>query len=162
MEQCEKHGELMRDVGMILQAKEEHGKQLSNIFEKLKSIQTAVDQNCIRAENRDKALVVLQECVNLIDYKIENGLRSEVLVATKNVKELKECIEHRRIIRDENAKRGIRGFVTMGWIKFRDQSSFIFVTGTIISMVWFLLWILSKTSLFSDGPIKILKFFGIG
>jgi len=162
IQHCASHDEVVRIAGRSLQVAEEHGKQLSNIFEKLGEIQTSVDQNYVRAEHRDEALADLQVCVNTIDEKIENGLKAEIAAAAKNVRELKACMEQRKIIRDENAKTGIRGFVTMGWIKFRDQASFLLVTGTIIISVWLLLWITAKMAIFHESPEKLLKFFGVG
>ena len=160
IQHCPSHDELTRIAGRSLQVAEEHGRQLSTIFEKLDDIKTTVDQNFIRARQRDLALVDLKASVIAIDEKIENGLKAEIAAAAENVRQMKACIEKRRTDREINAKKGFQGFITVGWEKFREHTSFLFVAGMFALLVWFIFMIIDRQ--FQEGFVQFLRFWGIG
>jgi hypothetical protein len=159
---CEGHDDLVRSAGMTLQAAQEHTRQLSDIFGKLEDIKTAVDQNQVRAMQRDEAVENLQCSVKAVDVKIENGLRSEVRQMSECIKKMVEAAERRKAVRDEEARTGIRGFLATGWGQFKRQASLILVAGTLILSAWFVIFVTTKIGFFHEGPLPILKLFGIG
>lgn len=159
---CEGHDELVKTAGRNLQAAEEHGKQLSRIFDKLNNIETSVDQNQVRALVRDENIRLVRVAVEIVDAKIENGLRSQVQEIAACIKKMAEATERRRVERDEEAKTGVKGFLTVGWNQFKSQAAMIFVTGTIITLLWLMVFVITKVGLFHEGPMPLLNLFGLG
>jgi hypothetical protein len=103
MERCAGHDQLVKDAGMATAAFAEHGKQLSNIFDRLLEIKTAIDQNYVRAEHRDQAVATLQDSIEAVDRKIENGLRHEVSRCAENIRQIMACFEQRKTSREADA-----------------------------------------------------------
>jgi hypothetical protein len=159
---CEGHDELVKQAGMNLQATLDHTRQLSSIFNTLGEIQTTVDINMTRAEHRDQILQTLQDSVDAVNTKIENGLRSEVRTISNCIKSMTEASEKRKVEREEERKRGVRGFIHSGWTQFKSHASFILVTTTIITSLWFVVWGFSKVAIFNEGPAGMLRLFKIG
>ena len=150
-------------LGKAEQAVETHNEQLSAIFCELKDIKTAVDQNAIRAENRDTKLAELKEDVAEIDRKIENGLRSEVRETKAELQKMQFCLERRKREKALEDERGVYGFFRRGFAQFKERGSYIVVTSMIIGAAWLVLWVFAKVFIFHEGAGgKILKIFGLG
>ena len=164
-EKCSGHDDLVARAAMGTAMFEEHTRQLSGIFEILTEIRKTVDQNQVRAQSRDLALAEVSECILKVDRKIENGLRSEIREISMTVKNLLGIMDKRRVDRVEqvgNSRRGVRGFLRPGWREFKNKASFIAVTTTILFVVWLIIWGESKLAIFHEGPVGLLKLFGIG
>lgn len=165
MEKCSGHDNLVKDAAMGTAMFAEHGRQLSGIFDALSEIKTMVDQNQVRAATRDIAIVDLKECITEVDGKIENGLRAAVTKMALQMEGVVGIIDKRREDRSEHngdSERGVKGFLRPGWKKFQNEASFIVVTASIITGIWFVIWGGSKLAIFHEGPAGLLKLFGIG
>jgi hypothetical protein len=162
MERCAGHDQLVKDAGMATAAGLEHGKQLSNIFTRLIEIKTAIDQNHVKDENRDLAISALQDSIEKVDRKIENGLRHEISCCASDIRKIMACVDQRKIERKAEARRGIRGFLAIGWTEFRHKTSFLLVTSFIVISAWFVMWVASRIYSKYEGPAALLKLFGIG
>jgi hypothetical protein len=155
---CEGHDELVRQAGMTLASTQEHAKQLSRVFEKLDTISTAIDQGKVRAEIRDESIEAIAAQVKEIDRKIENGIRTDIRKCADSIARMAECSERRRKQREEMAKAGLLGFLSVGFERFRANLSFVLVTGGFL----FVLWLLVSHPPLVEGPSRMFKLFGIG
>jgi hypothetical protein len=148
---CPAHDGIVRSIGAIEEAATTLKSQTSDIFDLLRSISEEVTGNKERALARDKAIAG-------IDRKIENGLRSDVRQLTQQMAAIMLVIERQR----EDRRSGIYGFFTAGWGKFKAQLGFIIITSCVVGGISLLLWGLSKVAIFHEGPLWLLKLFGIG
>lgn len=150
VEKCSNHDDLVAAAAKGTALDEERGKQLDAIFHSLREIRTAIDQNQVRAESRDVAIVAVKNCIETVDRKIENGLRSEI-------RKILSIVDKRAIEREEAAGKGFVAFLTPGIKEFKNKLSFILVTGFFISLLWLALQTVGKMAI---GDVA--KFFGIG
>lgn len=155
MERCEAHDELIKSIGRMTSASEEHSRQLGKLFRKLEDLKECVDQNEVRADLRDKKL-------DEINHKIENGLRTAVEETKKRIEQVFACIERRKIERENEQKRGFNAYFIRGWVSFKERSAYIIVTTGIVGGVWALLFMFAKIKVFHEAPTYLLKLFGVG
>jgi seryl-tRNA synthetase len=155
MERCEAHDELIKSIGRMTSASEEHSRQLGKLFSKLEDLKECVDQNEVRADLRDKKL-------DEINHKIENGLRTTVEETKKRIEQVFACIERRKIERENEHKRGFNAYFIRGWVSFKERSAYIIVTAGIVGGVWALLFMFAKIKVFHEAPTYLLKLFGVG
>jgi hypothetical protein len=143
--------EIVRKVGYLESSVEAHSEGLSKIFDLLGDIKEQVDKNAVRAQYRDDRLEEISQNIKLVDKKIENGLRSEVRFIAEKVNAMVE-----------NHKNGISGFFSAGMKKFKAQLGFIIIVFGFCFGLWLLGWIVAKLGIFQEGPMWLLKMFGIG
>lgn len=162
---CEGHDDLVTAAAKSTAMFEEHSRQLGGIFAKLDDIKTMVESNRVRAEVRDKTLIEVTEGIQIVNNKIENGLRSEVQIIKTSMDKLIACIDRRKTEREEEiaqAKtRGLRGFLAPGIAEFKRKASFIVVGGSVLILIWFVVWVTTKIALFQEGPEVMLRLLGI-
>ena len=147
MGQCEKHGELMQVIGEQVEANRQQTSQIDKIFKLVGEIKTAVDQNTVRAEARDKKLATIEGDIN-------NGLRAEVKDSAKKMEQLIVCMDRRKKEHD----RGVEGFFRKGFRKIYENGGVI----VIVTLGYLVLWTLDKTKIFGEGPAGLLRLLGLG
>lgn len=150
MEKCANHDDLVAAAAAGSALDEERGRQLDAIFHSLREIRTAIDQNQVRAATRDEAIIAVRNCIETVDKKIENGLRSEI-------RKILAIVDQRKVEREEAVGKGFGAFLQPGWNEFKSKASFIIVTGTIVGLVWLVAQTVGKLAI-----TDILKFFGLG
>ena len=156
------------------------------LFDKVNDIETKVDQNLGRAAARDVSLQeikaaledhkdelsYLKDEVKSMNRDLNNGLLKRVASMETVLEQIGGCLEHRKIegkIRDEVKKHGIHGFLKPGWVRFKSQFAYLLIVGgfiilgtSVVTIIgWFLIWLFAKTSIFHEGPIALLKLFGV-
>lgn len=156
-ERCGSHDEIVMDMGKVLSAAEEHGRQLIRLFEYLDDIKTAVDQNCVRAQHRDDAVIDLRQAINGVDRKIENGLKAEVAKCVASIAKVMACIDRHQAERIH--KSGLRGFIEIGWAKFKEQAAVVMMTGLAALLAWYVVGLLQRLAHYSGGAEGIYKLF---
>lgn len=140
----------------------EHARQLSGIFDKLDGIHTSIDQNTVRAEQRDRAVARIDKCVTEINRKIENGMRLEMQEMGGQIKNILGIVDQRKGEREEEDRSGLWGFLRPGWNEFKHKASFIVVTAVIIGTAYTFVWGVSRWTIYKEGPASVMKFFGLG
>jgi glutaredoxin 2 len=123
MDQCERHGDLMKSIGALEKASETHGDMLSEIFDIVRNIKESVDKNGVAAQQRDKALEETKSSIQKVDSKIENGLKMKVDKLSDQYDEFLKCYTKHA----EARKKGFRGVMNRAWTQFLDKLGFLFL-----------------------------------
>jgi hypothetical protein len=155
MDRCESHDEITRSVGAIEEAvttlKSDNGK----IFELLTDVRLDLAEALTKAKHR-------QTAIEEIDRKIENGLRTSIATLSDQVRVLFTCSENHKKAREIEMTSGVEGFFRLGWLKFKDQLSFIIICTGFVIIVWSVAWIVQKAAIFHELPLGLFKILGIG
>jgi hypothetical protein len=160
-EHCPGHDALVSLASAAATSTKAHGEQLSEIFNLLRLVKEMADKNEVRALHRDSELIKLQDCIESVDRKIENGLRGDIQNCLRQIGDIASSIERRRVERILQAKKGVRGFLKTGVFEFRRQFAFIFIAGCAGLIIWAVVCSISKLGLAGKGPMEILKYFGV-
>ena len=141
---CEAHDDLVAAAAATREAVDTLKDQQAEVFKLLRKVGEDLTEALTRAQFREDAIAE-------IDRKIENGLRASIEELSGQVTQMQECNERRKRKREH----GLEGFFTKGWRKIHDNGGMIVILFTI----WFIMWALSKTHIFEEGPIGLIKIF---
>lgn len=161
----DQHTQLMSWVRELVESMGKHESHIktsldnqNEIFERLRSIQSSIDQRTLINVGVDKQIDKLsevaksnQENIGKLRTVVENGLSDRTKTIESSVACLRDCMEKfetNRKIREAEEKAGIGGFFKQSWSDFKSKFGWIII----IIIIWLLCWGFIKAVVFQEYP----------
>lgn len=167
---CPQHQQLMEWMKTIIENMGQHEAHIStslknqtDIFDRLKDIQSALDQRMLINITMDKTVENLSsiassntKCIEKLQATVENGINKRTLNIETSVKALEECMKKfERTLEIENIKAntGVQGFLSKSWSSFQEKIGPVFIG----ILIWIVLWGAIKSVVFKEYPFPIFS-----
>ena len=145
---CKQHDTIVEKLKAISDRYEGHEEWLSELRIKVEEMHTKLTETLVRADYRDARLEEMMTKIERIDFKIENGLKTELHQTSAKVNAIEtkvitieECMEKRQKENKYRDEHGFRGALSRGffWIIEKSVPLVLFVVLYLLLRMGFLL-----------------------